>query len=95
VSATHTIIVRNASGLHARPAARLVEEARRFEADISAEAGGRQASCKSLIAVMKLGVAAGTELTLHAEGPDERAAVERLVRLFDELLAEEGAGAAP
>ena len=79
------LLVANASGLHARPAARFAAEAKRFEADLSLEHGGRTANCKSVISVLRLGVSAGSTITVHADGPDAEPALERLAALLDEL----------
>jgi phosphotransferase system HPr (HPr) family protein len=94
MSEARTLIVRNSSGLHARPAARLVEVARGFEAELVIERGEKQASCMSLIAIMKLGVSEGSEITLRADGPDAVPALDRIEQLFDELAIEQSAGGA-
>jgi multiphosphoryl transfer protein len=86
---TRRLVVANASGLHARPAARFVEEARRFESELVAEHGEHRASCKSLIALMRLGAGAGSTIVLHAEGHDAEAALDRLEELLQALAAEE------
>ena len=89
MTAARDVVVRNASGLHARPAARFVEEARRFESELRVEKDGRTADCKSVISLLKLGVDRGAPVRIEASGPDEDAALERLLGVLDELAAEE------
>ncbi len=75
-------VVRHAAGLHARPAARLVAEAQRFQAELTLEAGGRQANLKSLLAVLGLGVGPNTEVLLRASGADAEEAADVLEALL-------------
>jgi phosphotransferase system HPr (HPr) family protein len=64
--------------LHARPAAQLVRTAAGFSAEILVAAEGREASAKSLLAVLALGATAGTPLRLTASGDDAAAALDAL-----------------
>lgn len=86
--ATQVFIVQNPSGLHARPAARFVEQARRFESAVNVGRGETTANGKSLVSLLKLGICSGARLTLSAEGVDAQAAVDALVGLLVELDAE-------
>jgi phosphotransferase system HPr (HPr) family protein len=65
--------------LHARPAARFVRTAMRFDATVNVFAGDRRADAKSLLAVLGLGARRGTALQLSAEGPDADGALAALV----------------
>ena len=69
-------------GLHARPAARLAQEAQKFASDIHLVAGGQEVDAKSILDILTLAVGSGTTLTLRARGEDAREAVEHLERLF-------------
>lgn len=69
------------AGLHARPAALFVQAASRFKSTITAEANGRKANAKSLLAVLSLGAAPGTALRIVADGEDAEEAVAALVEL--------------
>ncbi|WP_197337580.1 phosphoenolpyruvate--protein phosphotransferase [Ralstonia solanacearum] len=82
------------SGLHARPAAQWVETARRFAARVQLRHGAETADAKNLVALLQLGLAAGAALTLSAEGPDARAALEALQHTIRNLTAQERAQAA-
>jgi phosphotransferase system HPr (HPr) family protein len=77
------VTVQTPSGIHARPAAVFVETARRFSSELFLESQGRKGNCKSLVSVLKLGVAQGTVVAITAEGPDEAEAVEILVALLE------------
>ncbi len=68
------------TGLHARPAARFVQAASRFQSRVAIEADGRSADAKSLLAILGLAVRPGCEIVLTAKGEDEARAVEELAR---------------
>jgi phosphocarrier protein FPr len=81
-----TLAVRNKIGLHARPAARLIEAVRGLDADVRiAKAGSGQTpvSAKSLTAVVSLGARLGDDLEVSASGPDADAAIAALETLAD------------
>jgi phosphocarrier protein HPr len=90
---TREIDVINPTGLHARPASQFAELARTFESAVTVTKEGRTANAKSLIGLLKLGVGAGSTITLGAEGPDEQAAVDALAALLSEFAESEGAQA--
>ncbi|WP_029684760.1 phosphocarrier protein Hpr [Tatumella saanichensis] len=73
------------NGLHTRPAAQFVKEAKGFQSDITVTSNGKSASAKSLFKLQTLGLTQGTVITLSAEGEDEQQAIEQLVRLLAEL----------
>ena len=85
--AAATLAVRNKIGLHARPAARLIETVSRFDAVVTiAKAGdGRPpVSARSLTAVVSLGARIGDRLEVAASGPDAAASIAALRQLADE-----------
>ena len=85
-----TVRICNELGLHARAAARLVRLAGGFEAEIRLSAGPSrpEADGKSILSLVLLAAAAGTEVTISASGQDEREAVDALVRLVEERFDE-------
>jgi phosphoenolpyruvate-protein phosphotransferase/dihydroxyacetone kinase phosphotransfer subunit len=96
------ISVRNRLGLHARPAARFVQTASGFDAELSVTnltTGRGPASARSLNALATLGVREGHEIRVRASGPaaeDALAALEALAeRNFDEQDAEAASVPAP
>jgi multiphosphoryl transfer protein len=95
------IPVVNEIGLHARPAALVVELASRFDADLRlAKVGqGRQVGARSLTGLMTLGARLGDELVATASGPQAREAIAALEKLaaggFAEGVASGGAPTEP
>lgn len=76
------LTVLDPAGLHARPAAKVVKVASRFESRIVLRSGDRAADVKSLIALLGLTVRPLAEISLTADGPD---ADEALAALVEEL----------
>ncbi|EOA6594304.1 TPA: HPr family phosphocarrier protein [Vibrio vulnificus] len=73
--------IKNAHGLHARPGAMLVAEAKKFESTIKvANLDGDRSvvNAKSLMKVIALGVKHGHQLQFTAEGPDASHALEAI-----------------
>ncbi|MBR6326163.1 MAG: HPr family phosphocarrier protein [Lachnospiraceae bacterium] len=70
-----TIEIKLESGLEASPIALLVQEASRFESKIYLETESKKVNAKSIMGMMSLGLDNGEELTVVAEGEDEKAAV--------------------
>jgi len=83
------IVIQNRAGIHARPAAILVQETKNFSADIFFEKGNDRINAKSIMGIITLGAAYGTEINIIAEGKDEQAAITALVRLFESKFEEE------
>ena len=65
-------------GLQARPAAKFVQEANRFSAEIFLEKGGKQVNAKSIMGVMSLAIGMNEVVGSQADGPDEDEAIEKL-----------------
>ncbi len=78
--------VRNAIGLHARPAARFVEVSRRFDAEVRVAKApdGKPVRASSLTNVVALGARRGDTLVVSATGPQAREAIDALRALADE-----------
>jgi phosphocarrier protein len=84
-----SVTVVNQLGLHARAAARFVQVATRFQSQIRVGHGARIMDGKSIMGILLLAAARGTEITLMATGPDEQAAVDALVGLVQSGFGEE------
>ncbi len=83
---TVRVVVISDVGLHARPASLLVKNANGFESRIQIRKTSEpdvQASAKSILEVLALGVNKGDEVELTCEGPDERQAAAMLKQLID------------
>jgi phosphocarrier protein HPr len=81
--ATRVIVIRNNQGLHARPADLFARLARQFQSRIELVREGRRVEASSIMDLLTLGAAQGTELILEAEGPDAEQAVEALTKLVE------------
>jgi phosphocarrier protein HPr len=77
-------VVRDPTGLHARPAVKLTKLAKRFQAAVRVRAGdGTWVNAKSPNGVMKLKARSGERLAFAADGPDAAEAVDALVGLVE------------
>ncbi len=74
--------VLNESGIHARPAALIVETCCRFRSDISFLKDGMRANAKSIMNIMLLAAECGATVRVEAEGEDEVEALDALDQLF-------------
>ena len=63
------------TGIHARPATILVQTASKFTSDITLTYNGKSVNLKSIMGVMSLGVGQNAEVTISAEGDDEKDAI--------------------
>ena len=83
------VTIINRAGIHARPAAVLVQTSKDFKASIYFEKGNDRINAKSIMGILTLAATYGTELNIVAEGEDEETAVRTLVRLFESKFEEE------
>lgn len=84
-----TVDIVNKLGLHARAAAKLVTLASKFESDVRVRKDGREVSGKSIMGVMMLAAAKGSQVTLIAEGEDAEQALAELAALVADRFEEE------
>ncbi|MCM1103426.1 MAG: HPr family phosphocarrier protein [Clostridium sp.] len=73
-----TMSIQLTNGLEARPIAVLVQIASQFDSKIYLEAEGKRVNAKSIMGMMSLGMDAGEDVTIEADGEDENAAVAKL-----------------
>ena len=83
------IQVTNKFGLHARPAAMLVQTASKFKSEIRLKKEDVEANAKSILSVMMLAAEVGSRVIIKADGEDEEQAIETLARIFEEKFGEE------
>ena len=81
-----SVEVNNKVGLHARPATFFIQKANEFKSTIWVEKDGRRVNAKSLLGVLSLGIAQGTEINVIADGADEELAVNSLIELVESGL---------
>ncbi|HIT52419.1 MAG TPA: HPr family phosphocarrier protein [Candidatus Fimivicinus intestinavium] len=86
-------IVKNRTGLHARPATQFIELAKRFQSriqitNLSLEEEDNIGNAKSIISVLSLGMGQGSQIEIFAVGEDEQEAVDALIELVDSGFGE-------
>jgi phosphocarrier protein len=80
------IEIKNADGLHMRPAMQFVDIANRFNSDITVASGENSADGKSIMQMSMLAAAYGTKLKIRAEGVDAQNLVGALRELVEEKM---------
>ena len=83
------VVVRNRAGIHARPAALIVQTAAGFSSHIEFRNEHESINAKSIMGIITLGAGYNSTITIVAEGEDEAEAVEKLARLFENRFEEE------
>lgn len=82
------VVIQNKQGLHARPAALLVQTANRFKCEVEILKGRQKVNGKSIMGIMTLAAGAGSALTIRTQGEDAESALEELVKLIQENFGE-------
>ncbi|WP_337020624.1 phosphocarrier protein HPr [Mammaliicoccus sciuri] len=82
----NSYVIIDETGIHARPATMLVQTASKFDSDVQLEYNAKKVNLKSIMGVMSLGVGKDAEITIYAEGSDEKEAIEAIT----EVLSKEG-----
>jgi phosphotransferase system HPr (HPr) family protein len=85
------LVVRNPSGLHARPATLFTQAAARFASTVTVENLDRAkgpVNAKSILLLLTAGVSRDQRIRLSADGPDEEQAIAGLVELIESGLGE-------
>lgn len=82
------VTVENQVGLHARPATFFIQKANEYKSSVWVERDDRRANAKSLLGVLSLGIIGGTTIKIIADGADEQAAVDGLVKLIESGFSE-------
>ena len=78
-----TAIVKNSLGIHARPAALIVQAASRFRSDIFLSKDGMEVNGKSIMGVMMLAAEPNAEVSVRVQGEDETQAAQEMVRVIE------------
>ena len=81
-------IVKCESGLYNRQATYFIQKANEYKSSIWVEKEERRVTAKSLLGVLSLGIVGGTTIRIIADGADEQAAVDGLVKLVSSGFAE-------
>jgi len=88
-SVSAEVRVGNELGLHARPAAKLAQEAQRFSCDIALVSGEQEVDAKSILDILTLACGQGGRLMIRATGDDASEALQALTGLFTRRFGEE------
>ena len=83
--AERNVVITNETGLHARPAASLVQFVKNYPGEVKIIKDGKEANAKSIFNVMSLGISKGTEINLVVEGEDEDKFLDELVEFIENL----------
>jgi phosphocarrier protein len=76
------VTITNPLGIHARPSALIVQTASRFKSEVFFIRDDLRVNGKSIMGVMMLAAEMGSEITIQAEGEDERECIEALQQAF-------------
>ena len=76
--------IKNAEGLHMRPAMQFVDIANRFDSDITVSNAETSVDGKSIMQISMLAATCGSKLKIRAEGPDAQQAVNALAELVEQ-----------
>ena len=88
-SYARTVTIVNSQGLHLRPAKLFVEVASKFHSRIEVIKDDLRIDGKSILSILTLGAAQGSQICLAADGPDSQAAVDALARLVESGFSDE------
>ncbi len=77
------------SGIHVRPATKIVELLRTFSAEVEFIKEDSQCNAKSILGILTLAAAYGESITVTGKGDDANEALHALNRLFKEYLGGE------
>ena len=75
------LIITNKVGLHARPASLFVQQASKFESEITVYNGQDFADAKSILEILILGVSQGNTIRIEATGSDAEQALSAIATL--------------
>lgn len=82
------VLVQNELGLHARPAARIAQEAQKFRCELRLVVEDQEVDAKSILDILSLAAVRGTEITLKGWGDDARQALEHMADTLHHTLGE-------
>ena len=83
--------IRNAYGLHMRPAMQFVDVANQFDSDVTVSNGENSVDGKSIMQMSMLAATMGTKLKIRAEGEDAEKVISALRELVEEKMFDESA----
>ncbi len=79
------VLVKNPTGLHARPAAALTAKAKNFQSKVEIINGTITANAKSIFSVLAAEMSCGTTVTIRTTGEDEQEACDEIYQYISNL----------
>lgn len=76
------VVIANKLGMHARPAAKLVQTALQYSCDVHLQSNSHLVNAKSIMGLLTLAAAQGSRLTVICRGADAQAALDAVKTLF-------------
>lgn len=81
-------ILKNADGLHARPASILATTANKYKCNITLVSGDKTVNAKSVLNIMSAGLKGNSEIIIECDGEDEEIAMQELLAKFENEFGE-------
>lgn len=88
-TASRTVRICNARGLHARASAKLVKVASGFDAEVEVVKDGQAVDARSIMGLLMLGAGIGSDVEVRAAGDEAEAALDAVVALIEARFDEE------
>lgn len=86
---TQKVVLKNETGLHARPASELAKIATKYQSTINLIIEGKPViNAKSILNIMAAGIKNSTEIEIQCDGADEEAAMNELLNAFNNNFGE-------
>ncbi len=85
---TEKIILKNETGLHARPASEIAKIASKYQCTINLIVNDKTINAKSILNIMAAGIKSSTEIEIQCDGADEEAALAELLQAFNNNFGE-------
>lgn len=76
------VVIKNKTGLHARPAAMFVQIANKYDSEIIVRKGRQSVNGKSIMGILMLAAGKGQEVIISAQGPDAEIALNELEKIL-------------
>lgn len=83
MTARRVLLITNKRGLHARAAAKFVQCAGSFDAEVTVHKDSQAVSGRSIMGLMMLAATPGSSIEVTADGQQAEAAVEAIAALVD------------
>lgn len=82
------IMLKNETGLHARPATELAKTAMKYKSNITLSANGKTVNAKQPLMIMSAGIKNKTEIEIVCDGEDEQEAINEIKSAFENNFGE-------